>query len=813
MENFNDLVDSFLKVAKGEKGDPGEKGERGEPGEQGEKGNVGIGIRGLKGDTFTYGDMSEDDKADLVDISTGQWDQPFAEKYDKLEQEYAEDLTGVKTQLADIVQQTDSLGVNKSDKTYTDAQLALKRDKSVKITTDDIDKSTDAKKIHLLDLSEEVQAAMAGTAPVIGSVADGSITTSKYADQSVTYQKLKFNYGILIQEGKIIVNFQTKKITVLSTFINAGNSTYVVPAQTIDFSAIYVNGTFFCYFDQADNTVKCANLSSLTSGNLLIFLSYADAIFGINESRLKLVNSSGKAVSPTKVIIDENSLPNSKLELNWGTIIQKDKITLNLATKKISIATCWATSTTSLVSIPATTIDLSSYVGSTYYCYLNMTSNIVIFSASKPPVNSLILFIFFDWEIFGWNEAAITVINENGTNDKALVKTLLEPFDELKDRMILPDDMYFLTEKPLPIYKSSILARDNFNDKIKLALITDNADGDIDINYIYDDFLLDSSKLANIFKINQTQSNNRGYNYYKNINKHAVSKSTLNGKAFKMLNIGDSLTANDVAVMLKDKLVTLGVTVTMTGTISTATALNSEGRGSWTFNHFVGKSSKFGSTYVSRVTDGVSSTTNNENPFLKLATEEDKTNNPDWCFRHSPSPGVDVELSYSEDTDKTGDFYIFDFAWYISSRGLETPDIVTIALGTNDSLVQEMRFGLDLMIKQIKSAVPTVKIGVIPQPARGTNTTGYNAWVNSRAEWVENAITDINTLKATYNDLYIIPAWCHMNRDFNFDYTGNINLSSVSTVQKAPRVENIHFNRWGKLQYINAVTAFLANVM
>lgn len=101
MENFNDLVDSFLKVAKGEKGDPGKQGEKGEPGEQGEKGNVGIGLRGLKGDTFTYADMSEDDKADLVDISSGQWTQPFAEKYAKLEQEYAEDLTLAKTQLAE----------------------------------------------------------------------------------------------------------------------------------------------------------------------------------------------------------------------------------------------------------------------------------------------------------------------------------------------------------------------------------------------------------------------------------------------------------------------------------------------------------------------------------------------------------------------------------------------------------------------------------------------------------------------------------------------------------------------------------------
>lgn len=68
--------------------------------------------------------------------------------------------------------------------------LAGKRSLSSKITTHDIDKSSDANKIQLPDLSEGVQAAMAGTAPVIGNVTDGSLTTKKYADESVTELKL-----------------------------------------------------------------------------------------------------------------------------------------------------------------------------------------------------------------------------------------------------------------------------------------------------------------------------------------------------------------------------------------------------------------------------------------------------------------------------------------------------------------------------------------------------------------------------------------------------------------------------------------------
>lgn len=65
-----------------------------------------------------------------------------------------------------------------------------RRDKSVKITKDDLDTSHDSKKIGLKNLSNEVLQAMTGNTSVNANIDDGSIVNEKYADESITPNKL-----------------------------------------------------------------------------------------------------------------------------------------------------------------------------------------------------------------------------------------------------------------------------------------------------------------------------------------------------------------------------------------------------------------------------------------------------------------------------------------------------------------------------------------------------------------------------------------------------------------------------------------------
>lgn len=61
-----------------------------------------------------------------------------------------------------------------------------------KVQADQLDTSSDKYKIKLVNLSEEVQSAMAGTSPVISSVADGSITSEKLANNAITIDKTNY---------------------------------------------------------------------------------------------------------------------------------------------------------------------------------------------------------------------------------------------------------------------------------------------------------------------------------------------------------------------------------------------------------------------------------------------------------------------------------------------------------------------------------------------------------------------------------------------------------------------------------------------
>jgi hypothetical protein len=78
----------------------------------------------------------------------------------------------------------------KADITYVDNQLSTKRDKATKITNADLDISSDANKIKLVNLSDEVLQAMAGTTPVNVTPGPNSVTQEKIAPGAVTLDKI-----------------------------------------------------------------------------------------------------------------------------------------------------------------------------------------------------------------------------------------------------------------------------------------------------------------------------------------------------------------------------------------------------------------------------------------------------------------------------------------------------------------------------------------------------------------------------------------------------------------------------------------------
>lgn len=87
----------------------------------------------------------------------------------------------------------------KADKSYTDNQLNLKRDKSTKINSEDLDISQDNLKVKLVNLSDEVKQAMAGTTPIHTTPGDKEVTREKLADHAVSDLQIE-NEGIRLEK-------------------------------------------------------------------------------------------------------------------------------------------------------------------------------------------------------------------------------------------------------------------------------------------------------------------------------------------------------------------------------------------------------------------------------------------------------------------------------------------------------------------------------------------------------------------------------------------------------------------------------------
>lgn len=81
-----------------------------------------------------------------------------------------------------------------TDKTAANSELqaglALKRDKSVMLTQADMSTASEAHKLTMNHLSQEVKNAMTGTAPVSPNIADGQVTEQKVANNAISYNKL-----------------------------------------------------------------------------------------------------------------------------------------------------------------------------------------------------------------------------------------------------------------------------------------------------------------------------------------------------------------------------------------------------------------------------------------------------------------------------------------------------------------------------------------------------------------------------------------------------------------------------------------------
>ncbi|USS54840.1 SGNH/GDSL hydrolase family protein [Pseudomonas kermanshahensis] len=228
----------------------------------------------------------------------------------------------------------------------------------------------------------------------------------------------------------------------------------------------------------------------------------------------------------------------------------------------------------------------------------------------------------------------------------------------------------------------------------------------------------------------------------------------------KVLVIGDSIMNRQGAQLLKAYLETMGFTPTMVGTLrGSGSPTNNEdssgeygeGREGWETGDF-----------TADITDRLQIVEpGTEAAYMAMGKIEKQRKNP---FVRAAT-GADP-------SDIVRNGYVFDVAFYQSRFGLETPDVVVNALGTNDvrdrtaDTIADHVYGNDLlMYRQIHAAWPNARIvRSLPGTAFGTQRNAL--WVSHYAPMIramKKAITDYANSK-----VYLAPTWAHVSSEAGF---------------------------------------------
>lgn len=316
----------------------------------------------------------------------------------------------------------------------------------------------------------------------------------------------------------------------------------------------------------------------------------------------------------------------------------------------------------------------------------------------------------------------------------------------------------------------------------------------------------------------------------------------INGKTIKYTAAGDSQTDNGQVENTKYYLNDFGMTLVGVGLRDNyAPGNKGEGRSGWRYENIVGRSNAMGWSGIEVITpNGEQKNTTDllhNNPFLNIATDEDKRLHPTRCYTFTANQQTTanyLEKSYQEVVDESGDtrqnFYIYDIANYYKIQhdwdGEGNPvDAISFAFSTNEFLIEgftedvvdRLLDNLQWILDRTREQLPGVKIAVIPCPAwsYGTNKNKYYTFIlpvyfKKMCEFIDN-YNSINS-----SDVAIVQPHIFMDRAYS--YTKGSNSPSnidenVSMIKKYTTTDAIHFGMIGYQQYAKAIGGWLANIV
>lgn len=677
--------------------------------------------------------------------------------------------------------------------------------------------------------------------PPVGSVVLGYILGQKlYAeDRSCRILVIPVNTGVssgqleamgtfICAPGGLTLNMATKRVTTDAQggiIAYRGGFVEVAGNQDIAFSWTYPAGLGWLFVNPKSGTLGMTDAAATPpAGVPVIGMVWNSKLYTQSDNRnVKFVDANGTSRRCKGLSSDESNL---------GTVSAGLGVTINLATGTVRttgvINTGIVLGGGDYVIVPGGQAVSFAAASPEFLVWIYVDRSTgdlgVLVAPEDLPANVLPIAAVYQQRLYANDPYQKIVLIDAAGN--VVSRPGAVQFDENAHRLILPDDMYFWQHQSMALFKGRCFSSNavQIMNEIRLWLDTKGPDIADRFQCVEQVLKLNPLQLGAQFELGFRHEAKPMVRYLQPINRRMAAPDALNGRAIRYLAMGDSLTEVGMVAANVNNLTAHGAVVTPLGTYSSeyTEGYVGEGRGYWNYRSFIGKDNfSTGIGPHTRSPGGKTSTSKFENPFLKPASPADKAAHPTWCFRFT---GVDREVSYTDATDKTGEFFIFDFAWYMAQHSVPAPDVITIALSTNDinldtgnytkaERMQYMRLGLQVMVRQIKAAVPNVKIGIIPAPGWSSTSMGDSVWQDETSAWIEQCQTDVRALQGEFAGLYVVPVWPFMSLDWAYPYDSAQAISQVNKSQRRTIVDWVHFDSVGRQQYAQVVGAWMANVL
>ena len=520
----------------------------------------------------------------------------------------------------------------------------------------------------------------------------------------------------------------------------------------------------------------------------------------------------------------------------------------------------------SFFSIPLTTITLSEAITNFNYGAIlvdKKTRTVSVVSLADASKCMITEYVFFLGIVSKTTKYLVInskywkiddVVYSSETSEKRLAKIESDILElENKDinpseedcKIIMGEHLYCIDGEPLPIYKSSLVVS---NKVAKLCLIqkiqewTRFSEFNFKFpkyNYFEDALYFDATDSPQTLSLAVVKGTEDVMYAVRGIQLHHVSKDIINGKSIKYLPYGASNTGFGFGRVAAEYLKLLGCTVQTIGVLKQGGNIGNnplfpcygEGRGGWGYMTYIGKKPYNQGSWITYppVEQKAGTFTGTMNPFMKPATEDDKINHAEYCFPDYTHAGQDGAGEYKvwslqEIRDKGlgeasyGQFYIYDFQWYLDNRPVEAPDVMTIQLGLNDSpAIEASQFALPWILGSITTAVPNCKIGICPSPAVQQTANGDN-YVNNYSSynnWLNTYLEELGNTNVTVLNLAV-----SMNRQFDFAFntvSGEYISDDGNLTEKVNVTGNnayggiLHSDNNGFMEIGKCIGAFIAN--